>query len=353
MSVTLSGLAIEDYNVGAFEVKDNIIDGQFNVNAYLKGMRDILGEGTPRKEGVVQWTEGLSFVDHSDPTELTAAQNGFDTINWNTRRTSNSDFLLWTFWLAMYPIAISHREQLTHKKAALELGKVRTANTLRAAMRRLEKNCLQGGQLGHTALNHWNGVDDLLGMAEAANFGLQTHSIGGVAKSSYPTMPLLQNQWQDGAGSVNSRGIMAATLTTARFRSRAPDSVAKRRFGIATEECWAAFAQLDGTRVLNSADPKVANVGGAESVIIGGVKVDVSPHMPTAGANTTATPISMYWFTPEDHPFVWLGDQYFKIEPWVELRNPQYVLTSMLTVGGQQTVSSAASMAMFTRFQAY
>lgn len=355
MSVTLSGLAIEDYNTAAFEVKDSVIDVQFNVNAWQDGYKEALGDGNPRRASIKQWTEALSLYDHSDPTELTAAQNGFDEINWNTRRTMNDAFLTWTWWLAEYPIALSKYEQLTHGKGSLDLAKQRMANVIRAAMRRLEKNQLAGGQLGHTALYHWNGVDDTAGLAEAAAFGAQAHSVGGVLKGAagIVTAPALQNQWIDGANSVNSRGIMAATLTKARFLTNAPTSVGKKRFGVSTAECYAAFAQLDGTRVLNSGDPKTATIGGAEAVIIGGVPVKPSPYMPTAGTYTTATPISMYWFTPEDHPFVWLGDQHFKIDPWVEVRQPQHLLITSLSVGGQQTVESLASMALFTKFQAY
>lgn len=355
MSVTLSGLQLEDFNVGAFEVQDEIKDGQFNVNVFLGGYRDILGDGNPRKKEIVQWSKGLSFIDHSDPTELTAAKNGFDMINWNTRRTANDYNLTYYWWLAEYPIAVSKLEQKTHGRGALDLAKVRVGNVTRAAMRRLEKNQLQGGQAGHTALNHWNGVDYTAGFAEAAAFGSQTHSIGGVAKSSagVSTNPLLQNQWVDGGNSVNSRGIMAATLTTANIMTNAPDSLSKKRFGISTQQCWSAYAQLDGTRVLNSSDPKTASVGAVQALMVGGVPVKPSPYMPTTGTNTTATPISMYWFTPEDHPFVWLDDQHFLVGPWEELRNPQSLLITTLSVGGQQTVESLASMALFTKFQGY
>lgn len=356
MSVTLSGISVEQLSAGSLEIKDQIIDGQFNVNAFLGSYREVLGDGKPMDPGHAQVNWPLSFVDHSDPTELTYAMNGFNDVDWSTRQTFNDAFLAYTFWLAVYPMAVSYQELQVNKAqgngVANKLAKERSANVLRAGMRRLEKQCLQGGQTGHAACTTLNGVDQPTGLLEAAAFSAQTHSVGGVAKATYNAYPLLLNEYYDFANSINARGKDGIGYVKSQMMVRAPESPMKR-VAIATPECHQAFTRLADAKIMVIGDTKTLDAYPIEEVLVGGIRIRPSPYMPTAGSASTARPVSMYWLTPEEQPWVWLADNVFKFDAWEMVRKPQVALINTMYVGGQLCPKGLASAALFERGQTF
>lgn len=350
-----TSLTTEMLNVGSLEMKADVVDGQFNVNPVLGAMKDVNGEGKPMAKGVLQVTQGISFKDHSSPTELTLAQNGYDNIDWNTERTLNDATLTWIYWLALYPIVISFYEQQMTAGAIVDLTKQRTGNVLRAAFRRLEKQFVIGGQVGHSACNSFNGVvgsASSTGLCEAAAFGSQTHTVLGVSKSSFSTFPYLQNQWGDFGGSVNNRGIDQITKVLAYFRTRAEPSVGKVTKAVASENCYAALCRLGQAKVMDTSGSDKTDVMKFKKVFINGIEVAPSPWMPV----TSSPAFSMLMFTPQDQPFRFLNDNAFKLMGWQQEVRPQLVLSNILTIGGQLTPngdSGLASSAVFTDGESY
>lgn len=339
MATTSLGITTEELNSGSFDIQNEVINGQFNVFPLIKAYDDIKYKDSKNNgAAVVVWP--ASFTDAAQPSELTLAALGYDPVNTNTAQTMPVN-LQYNPWLCVYVMAISYLEQQVNMgpTKTLDLAKERVSNTQLGAMRRLDRHLTAGGEVGHANLLTFDGVSNATGLLEAAPFGSQAHSVGGLVKTTYNAFPLLLNEYYDFNNSINARAYDGISQVNSQMSVRAP--ITGEHAYIASPTCHANLGRLSKAHLITTQGEKTYDLG-IPDIMIAGARVRASQWMNVSGS----TKVSMMSFTPMNQPFMWLNDNKYKLRGWNE--HPiQPVLYNMLFVGGQVCPKGLADAAMF------
>lgn len=345
MSVTFSNLDIESFNIRSIQRHQEVIYGQYHIWPLLDGLKD----SAPDEDGGDLFTWPVEFVDHSQPTELVT---GFEQPNMDVQATLNQYFQ-YQWWFVVYPITVSKIELTKYKGGddLIAFQQNRVENVTKACMRKMETHLTQGGVAGHSRLNTFNGIDYTAGFLEAAVTTSQTHSVGGLAKSSYLNYPLLLNQYYDGGGSANARMFDALAQVDAYISTRAPESV-NTGFYVCSELCKAAAARLANARVFTTEIKDKQDIRPPSMLSVGGKEIKTSPYMPIAGTTSATTKGSMYRINPKNQPLRFLQGAHWELTGWVQ-HPTQLTLNNFLFTGAQLTPLGLADAALYTNFEAY
>lgn len=343
--VSFTTLEIESFNVRSIERQAEVIIGQYNVYPILDNMKG----AAPDEDGGDVFTMPVEFVDHSEPTELVT---GYEQPDMNVQTTLNQ-YLQYQWWFAAYPITISKIEQLKYKGGdnLINIQADRVANVQRACMRKMETHLAQGGVPQHSRLVTFNGIDYAAGLLEAAATTAQTHSVGGLAKSSYSQYPLLLNQYYDINGSVNARGFDGLAQVDAYISTRAPDAQSMG-FHVCSELSRAAFARLANARVFTTEIKDSQEINPPHRLMVNGVEMRTSPFMPLAGTTSATTKGSVYRLHAKDQPLTFMKGAHWDLQGWVQ-HPTQLTLNNFLLVGAQVMTKRLASAALFTNAESY
>lgn len=348
LAVTLSAISTEQYNRTRPAQMAQLIDGLNQAHPLLEQ----LGMGSEDWDGGDIITEPVSFEDHSDPTELTT---GFEAVDTNVRDVG-AQFLSYSLWFIYYPMAVSHIERGTNSgpNKVYDVMKTRDDNTMKQAYRRLDRHLTAGGQTAHSALFHFNGVDyPTTGYFEAALPTAQSGSVGGLAKATYIGRgPLLGQQYYDFGGSLNSNGFDGLAYIETQVRSKSQDTASDKPIYIASEGFYQAGLRLAGARVVEQSVKGAGEIAPAPKVMIHGVEVTLSPWMPTTGASTTATPISLYRINPKSQPLRFLKGMKWNVRGWQQ-HPTQPALYNYMIAGAQLCPKRLSDGALGVKGQAY
>lgn len=345
---SLTGMTVEELNANGLRIHNEIINGNYPVNGFLSLQEEVNGKGAPNYPDATDRLIPAEFGDHSDPTELIT---GYEPINLNVRQVFDQHFR-YQWWFVTYPVVISSVEQDKNagKERIFDLQKKRIENVQRAAFRRLERHMLSGAESGHSRLNTLNGIDWPTGYFEAAAPGAQSHSIGGLSKSSYYAYPLLENQYYNCAGSVNANGIEALEQIQAQIgiRSTEPDSPAG---WIMSPNARAAFGRLAKATVVTQATEKQLNLL-MPDIIVGNARIRMSPYMPLTGTTSATTKVSGYRIAPKHQPLCYMKDRYFNMDEWRFAQGTKTIVCQIDTVA-QFMPTMMATAAVLSNAESY
>jgi hypothetical protein len=336
----------ESYNTTSLRRQGQVLYGQYNIHPYLDAQKGAMED----QEGGDLFTFPVEFVDHSEPTELVT---GYEQPNMNVQTTIDL-FLQYQWWFACYPASISIVEEKKNRGGdnLIKLQEKRIENIQKAAMRKMETHLLQGGVTAHSRLNTLNGVDYPAGLFEAAAPAAQTHTVGGLVRTTYATYPLLGNQFYDVGGSVNARGFDALAQVDSYIETRAPDATGTGEY-VASELCKTAFGRLANARVMEmKTGSDTQEIAPPTKLMVHGKAIRSSPFMPIAGASSATTQVSMYRFNPKDQPLMFMKDMHFELQGWMP-HPTQLTLNNFLLIGAQQMLLRGASGALFANAQAF
>lgn len=346
MSVTFSAMDIETFNSTSIAQQASYIDGRYIVHPMLDGLK----AGEEEVDGGDTYTFPVEFDDHSEPTELVT---GYEPPNMVTQTTLDQYFQ-YTWWFAIYPIVISHVEQIKNSgpHKLIDLQKQRVENVQGASMRKMDQQITRMGVAQHTRLNGFNGIDYSAGFLEAAAPAAQTHSVGGLSKSTYASYPLLLNQYYNFAGSMNSNGFDGLASVDSYIRTAAPDTAGDPAFWLTSNLCYAASQRLANARVITNGADDSQKIGPYKKIMIAGVEVAVSPWMPIAGATSAITKGSMYRINPKQQKLTWIKGGHWELLGWRE-HPTQPTLNNFLFCGAQVMPKRLSDAALLVNGEAY
>lgn len=329
MSITLN-VNTEQYNRERPVQQGTLIQGLLNAHPML----DALMSAAEDIDGGDIITRGVSFEDHSDPTELTT---GFEPVDTDVRDLGKQ-FLSYKWWFIYYPMAWSLIEKGTNSgpNKVYDGMKERDDNTQRQCMRRMDRHLTAGGQVAHTALTHFNAIDyPTTGLYEAALPSVQSGTVGGLSKATYAAQgPLLNQQYYDFANSLNSNGFDGLAYIETQVRSKSQETAGEVPVYMASEGFHQAGLRLAGARVIEQSVKTAGEITAAPKVMIGGKEVVLSPWMPTTGASTTTTPISLYRINPKSQRLAWLKGMKWMTRGW-QMHPTQPALFNYMIAGTQ------------------
>ena len=300
----------------------------------LDACERIHGKGGMSMDGGAKWKQDLEAFEHSVPTSL---PTGYEAINLDVRSTDRSFIFNPAFVTA--PILISQTEKNVHngQAAVNDLGARRTKNVLNAQMRAWHKHCLSGGEVGYTDWATLNGLDNAGGLLEEDAVGSQSNSYGGLSKSTLSAVPAMQNQRFDLGGAVGNNGragILSVMNNIEEFSMESGTHVMlATQNGLANlQRVMAPYMQY----VQKGSASDVEMLG--PNVLIKGVPVHATSHLPTTGSVTTNDPLSIMIVDFDAIYPVWLKsdtDGYFGITDFVQHSGSHRVFVSYVDINGQ------------------
>ena len=293
----------------------------------------------PMDDGGKQINIPFKYRRHSAPTRV---RTGFEQVNLSFQ--PNMISMIAGLGCTVRPAGIGLIDDITNrgKEAVLNLATERAADAERGHMEDFEQQFLQSGVTALADFISVNGDDDTTGIVESAAVGSQDNTIQGISKSTYSTLPGMQNQIYDAGGSFATGGMIGLDSIQSNVRNALN----------AGDADWLAFCTLQFSQNwnrVNSSLEQYVNVagqkqaGGAEygaqiEFLVKGFKTTVSRYMPTAGTATTTKPWS--WLLIDFNSIIWRGRKGYvkQVTPWTSM-NPAGNLARVMwiTTAGQMT----------------
>lgn len=186
-------------------LRDREVDNTFRIIPLLDAVNRL---------GNVEKVDGGSYIDapviltdHSTITQLTT---GYEAVSLAVKDPLRTASYSWCD--AAAPIVITRKEELSNKgeRAIIRIAEARLKQTMGMFKREVEKQVIAGSSTILTDLQTLNGLDAATGWFEEVGFGSQVNTVGGIAKSSFPTS--WQNQVQDGSFAANGLKKMQQLL---------------------------------------------------------------------------------------------------------------------------------------------
>ena len=186
-------------------LRDREVDNTFRIIPLLDAVNRL---------GNVEKVDGGSYIDapviltdHSTITQLTT---GYEAVSLAVKDPLRTASYSWCD--AAAPIVITRKEELSNKgeRAIIRIAEARLKQTMGMFKREVEKQVIAGSSTILTDLQSLNGLDAATGWFEELAFGSQVNTVGGIAKSSFPTS--WQNQVQDGSFAANGLKKMQQLL---------------------------------------------------------------------------------------------------------------------------------------------
>lgn len=186
-------------------LRDKEVDNTFRTIPLLDSVQ---------KMGNVEKVDGGSYVDHpvilTDHSSITQLSSGYEAVNLAVKDPLRTATYNWCDFVA--PVVLTKKEELSNKgpRAVVRIAEARLKQVMGMLKREFEKQVVAGSSTVLTELQSLNGLDAATGWFEELAFGSQTNSVGGIAKSSFPTS--WQNQKQDGSFAANGLKKMQSLL---------------------------------------------------------------------------------------------------------------------------------------------
>ena len=186
-------------------LRDREVDNTFRIIPLLNAVNTL---------GNVEEVDGGSYIDApvilTDHSTITQLSTGYEAVSLAVKDPLRTASYSWCD--AAAPIVITRKEELSNKdeRAIIRIAEARLKQTMGMFKREVEKQIIAGSSTILTDLQTLNGLDAATGWFEELAFGSQTNTVGGIAKTSFPTS--WQNQVQNGSFAANGLKKMQQLL---------------------------------------------------------------------------------------------------------------------------------------------
>ena len=186
-------------------LRDKEVDNTFRIIPLLDAVNRL---------GNVEEVDGGSYIDSpvilTDHSTITQLSTGYEAVSLAVKDPMRTASYSWCD--ATAPVVITRKEELSNKgeRAIVRIAEARLKQTMGMFKREIEKQLIAGSSTILTDLQTLNGIDGATGWFEEVVFGSQLNSVGGIAKSGFPTS--WQNQVQDGGFAANGLKKMQQLL---------------------------------------------------------------------------------------------------------------------------------------------
>lgn len=337
MAVTLS-VSNDQLTMTSLAYQSEVADINFKRLAAL----DRYKTAAQKRDGGNLIIQSVQAGQHSSPTELTGL--GYDTVGLATQITGF--FAQYTWHAVVWPMLISvlEEEQNAGAEKMHDLAKVRMENVQGWAMQSKEQQLLQGSVTGYSALTSLNGIDNTSGVFEANVPASQTHSFGGLARSTFASFPGWSHLYASASSSYSSNGEAATRLMI---------NTSKTRPGPQLDVILSSLSGISNHQRVLGAHEMFAKdeVSGRPVSTFQGIPVEASEFMPNAGTTTgtAGSEATFYGMSMKGIPLVTLSRNNFRFLGWKDVPDrpvkigliidisqicPFYMGTSFLLQGG-------------------
>lgn len=302
-------------------LRDREVDNTFRIIPLLDAVNRL---------GNVEDVDGGSYIDapviltdHSTITQLTT---GYEAVSLAVKDPLRTASYSWCD--AAAPIVITRKEELSNKgeRAIIRIAEARLKQTMGMFKREVEKQVIAGSSTILTDLQSLNGLDAATGWFEEVTFGSQVNSVGGIAKSGFPTS--WQNQVQNGSFAANGLKKMQQLLIDC--QQYAPEGdvdlilASPISYGLYKDE----LQQLE--RYTSATEER--NMAGRLALQFNGAAMYIEPNLGFTGSGGT-NKMSMYFLNTK------LFNIYFD-------KDAKFELGDMETISGYAAMSAQIALRM-------
>jgi hypothetical protein len=302
-------------------LRDKEVDNTFRTIPLLDAVQRL---------GNVEQVDGGSYIDSpvilTDHSTITQLTTGYEAVSLAVKDPMRTASYSWCD--ATAPVVITRKEELSNKgeRAIVRIAEARLKQTMGMFKREICKQIIAGSSTILTDLQTLNGLDGATGWFEELAFGSQTNTVGGIAKSSFPTS--WQNQVQNGSFAANGLKKMQQLLID--VQQYAPEGdvdlilASPISYGLYKDE----LQQLE--RYTSATEER--NMAGKLALAFNGAAMYIEPNLGFTGSGAT-NKMSMYFLNST------LFNVYFD-------RDAQFELGDMETISGYAAMSAQIALRM-------
>lgn len=302
-------------------LRDKEVDNTFRAIPLLAAVQRL---------GNVEQVDGGSYIDSpvilTDHSTITQLTTGYEAVSLAVKDPMRTASYSWCD--ATAPVVITRKEELSNKgeRAIVRIAEARLKQTMGMFKREICKQVIAGSSTILTDLQTLNGLDGATGWFEELAFGSQTNTVGGIAKSGFPTS--WQNQVQNGSFAANGLKKMQQLLID--VQQYAPEGdvdlilASPISYGLYKDELQQLERYTSATEERNMAGKLALQFNGAEMYI--------EPNLGFTGSGGT-NKMSMYFLNSV------LFNVYFD-------RDAQFELGDMETISGYAAMSAQIALRM-------
>lgn len=302
-------------------LRDKEVDNTFRTIPLLDAVQRL---------GNVEQVDGGSYIDSpvilTDHSTITQLTTGYEAVSLAVKDPMRTASYSWCD--ATAPVVITRKEELSNKgeRAIVRIAEARLKQTMGMFKREICKQIIAGSSTILTDLQTLNGLDGATGWFEELAFGSQTNTVGGIAKSGFPTS--WQNQIQNGSFAANGLKKMQQLLID--VQQYAPEGdvdlilASPISYGLYKDE----LQQLE--RYTSATEER--NMAGKLALQFNGAAMYIEPNLGFTGSAGT-NKMSMYFLNST------LFNVYFD-------RDAQFELGDMETISGYAAMSAQIALRM-------
>lgn len=302
-------------------LRDKEVDNTFRTIPLLDAVQRL---------GNVEQVDGGSYIDSpvilTDHSTITQLTTGYEAVSLAVKDPMRTASYSWCD--ATAPVVITRKEELSNKgeRAIVRIAEARLKQTMGMFKREICKQVIAGNSTILTDLQTLNGLDGATGWFEELAFGSQTNTVGGIAKSGFPTS--WQNQIQNGSFAANGLKKMQQLLID--VQQYAPEGdvdlilASPISYGLYKDE----LQQLE--RYTSATEER--NMAGKLALQFNGAAMYIEPNLGFTGSAGT-NKMSMYFLNST------LFNVYFD-------RDAQFELGDMETISGYAAMSAQIALRM-------
>lgn len=302
-------------------LRDKYVDNTFKIIPLMDAIQTL---------GNVEDVDGGSYIDSpvilTDHSTITQLSTGYEAVSLAVKDPLRTATYSWCD--AVAPVVITRKEELSNKgqRAVIRIAEARLKQTMGMFKREIEKQLIRGNSTILTDLQTLNGLDGATGWFEEGAFGSQTNSVGGIAKSDFPSA--WQNQVQD--GSFASNGLKKMQQLLIDCQQFAPEGdvdiilASPISYGLYKDE----LQQLE--RYVSASEQR--NMAGRLGLEFNGAAMYIEPNLGFTGSGGS-NKMSMYFLNSQ------LFNVYFD-------RDAKFELSDMENISGYAAMSSQMAVRM-------
>ena len=302
-------------------LRDKEVDNTFRTIPLLDAVQRL---------GNVEKVDGGSYIDSpvilTDHSTITQLTTGYEAVSLAVKDPMRTASYSWCD--ATAPVVITRKEELSNKgeRAIVRIAEARLKQTMGMFKREICKQIIAGNSTILTDLQTLNGLDAATGWFEEVAFGSQTNTVGGIAKSGFPTS--WQNQVQSGSFAANGLKKMQQLLID--VQQYAPEGdvdlilASPISYGLYKDE----LQQLE--RYTSATEER--NMAGKLALQFNGAAMYIEPNLGFTGSGGV-NKMSMYFLNSQ------LFNVYFD-------QDAQFELGDMETISGYAAMSAQIALRM-------
>lgn len=302
-------------------LRDKEVDNTFRIIPLVDAVNTL---------GNVEDVDGGSYIDSpvilTDHSTITQLSNGYEAVSLAVKDPLRTATYSWCD--ATAPVVITRKEELSNKgeRAIIRIAEARLKQTMGMFKREIEKQLIAGSSTILTDLETLNGLDGATGWFEEGAFGSQTNTVGGIAKSGFPSS--WQNQVQDGSFASNGLQKMQSLLIDC--QQFAPEGdidlilASPASYGLYKNELQSFERYVSASEVRNMAGRLALEFNGAQMLI--------EPNLGFTGSGGS-NKMSMYFLNSR------LFNIYFD-------RDAKFALGDMESISGYAAMSAQIAVRM-------